>query len=55
LVADFSRSPSPAMTLSIIKQGDAANNNIGCERLVREGSFTYHEKLVAVEPFHSYT
>jgi hypothetical protein len=55
VVADFSRSPSPSMTVTIVEQGDAANGGVGCERLVREGRSGYHEKLVAVEPLRAYT
>ncbi len=54
IAADFSRSPSPDMTLEVIKDGDAQNYGVGCERLVREGRYVYHEKLVAVEPYSSY-
>ena len=54
IVADFSRSPVPQMTLEVIKEGNAQNHGVGCERLVREGRSVYHEKLTAVEPYRSY-
>lgn len=54
IVADFSRAPIPQMTLEVIKEGDAQNHGVGCERLVREGRSVYHEKLIAVEPYRCY-
>ena len=55
IVGDFTKCPVPAWPLEVINQGDASKNGIGCERLVRDGKVTYHERLEAIDPPHSLT
>ncbi len=53
IAGDFTRCPVPAWPLEVINQGDASNHRIGCERLVKDGKSTYHERLEAIIPPHS--
>lgn len=55
VAGDFTKSPVPSWPIEIINQGDESNLKIGCERLVKEGNKTYHERLLSVNPPYSFT
>lgn len=55
VASDFTKSPDPRLPISIIKSGDPMRMGVGCEREVKIGPLTFHERLTSIIPQDHYT
>jgi len=55
IASDFTKSPDPALPVTIVNRGDETKMNVGCERKIQSGKTVFHERLTSIDPPNFYT